>query len=92
MTFSSGETRGSIAKNEVSSSGSISSTLESFHTEVDAPAVHGELIMSAAGEHSQNSNMLARSNNTNQNGIPLFQGYYSFRTTYMDFMIVDLKC
>ncbi|CAA2945092.1 Hypothetical predicted protein [Olea europaea subsp. europaea] len=74
VTFSSGETRGSIAKNEVSSSGSSSSTLESFHTEVDAPAVHGELIMSAAGEHSQNSNMLVRSNDTNQNGIPLFQG------------------
>ncbi|KAL2491252.1 alpha/beta-Hydrolases superfamily protein [Abeliophyllum distichum] len=34
----------------------------------------GETRGVQAGEHSQNSNMLVRSNNTNQNGISIFQG------------------
>ncbi|KAG8391557.1 hypothetical protein BUALT_Bualt01G0200000 [Buddleja alternifolia] len=42
----------------------------------NAPAVPGEITRGVAGESSQNSNVLVQSNNTNRNGISIFQGLF----------------
>lgn len=58
----------------------------------NAPAVHGEITRGVAEESSQNSNVLVQSNNANQNGISIFQGYSSSEPTSMhfyDFMIFN---
>ncbi|XP_051144624.1 uncharacterized protein LOC127260747 isoform X2 [Andrographis paniculata] len=58
----------------VSSSASDSSFSESTDIQVEAPVLQGGITRSSAGESSQTSNALVQSNDTNQNGISIFQG------------------
>ncbi|KAL8500263.1 hypothetical protein ACS0TY_020027 [Phlomoides rotata] len=71
VSFASEEERASTANANVSSSGSASSAYELIDTKFDAPVVQGEISRSSTAESSQTSTALV---NTNQNGIPIFQG------------------
>ncbi|KAL3814983.1 hypothetical protein ACJIZ3_016251 [Penstemon smallii] len=71
--FSSGEATASTAKRSVSSITSVSSVSESNDTRFDAPVVHGVITKSSAGDCLQNPDVLVQSDNTNQNGISIFQ-------------------
>ncbi|KAA8515881.1 hypothetical protein F0562_019060 [Nyssa sinensis] len=74
VTFASGVTSGSLASNDMSSSGSITAFSESFNRATDAPPVHDGIERSSAEDSSQNASRLVQSAHTSQNGIPLFQG------------------
>uniref|UniRef100_A0A5B7AT51 Alpha/beta-Hydrolases superfamily protein n=1 Tax=Davidia involucrata TaxID=16924 RepID=A0A5B7AT51_DAVIN len=74
VTFASGETRGSLASNDVSSSESVTTFTESFNRATDVPPIHDGITRSSAGDSSQNASTLVQSAHTSQNGISLFQG------------------
>lgn len=78
VTFASEEARTSTANVNLSSSESFS--YESIDTKFDAPLVQGEITRSPTAESSQTSTALV---NTNQNGIPIFQGYLLSEPTCM---------
>ncbi|KAL8498799.1 hypothetical protein ACS0TY_021940 [Phlomoides rotata] len=71
VSFASEEERASTANANVSSSGSASSAYELIDTKFDAPVAQGEITRSSTADSSQTSTALI---NTNQNGIPIFQG------------------
>lgn len=74
VAFVSGEDRASTSNRNVPSSACTSSVFESIDTKFVAPAVHGGITRNSEGESTQSSNVLVQSNNTNQNGISIFQG------------------
>ncbi|KAK6162593.1 hypothetical protein DH2020_002434 [Rehmannia glutinosa] len=74
LPFVSGEARATAVNRSVSPSASISSLSESVDTRFDAPVVQGGITRSSSGNSSQSSNVLVQSNNTNQNGVSIFQG------------------
>ncbi|KAK6162601.1 hypothetical protein DH2020_002442 [Rehmannia glutinosa] len=74
LAFVSGEARATAVNRSVSPSASISSLSESVDTRFDAPVVQGGITRSSSGNSSQSSNVLVQSNNTNQNGVSIFQG------------------
>ncbi|KAL6124540.1 hypothetical protein ACLB2K_077052 [Fragaria x ananassa] len=74
VTFSSGETRGSLAtsSDHASSSGN-SSSAESSRTTTDAPSTLDGAMKSSPGNSSQTSTAIVESN-SGQSGISIFQG------------------
>lgn len=78
MTFSSGQTRGSLAtsSDHVSSSEKNSSFAESSCTATDAPSTLDETMNSSPGSSSQHSSAIIEPNH-GQSGISIFQGYFS---------------
>ena len=78
VTFSSGETRGSLAtsRDHVSSSGKKSSFEELSCTATDAPSTLDETMNSSPGNSSQHSSAITEPNH-GQSGISIFQGYFS---------------
>lgn len=69
----SAEARASTANRDLSSNASASGSVD---TRYDAPLVHSGISRSSTGESIQNANVLVQ-NNTNQNGLSIFQGYSS---------------
>lgn len=77
MTFSSGQPRGSFATSgdHASSSGNHSASAESSSNATDAPSVLDGTLRSSAGDSSQNSSVLVKSDPSGPGGISIFQGY-----------------
>lgn len=70
-TFTSGNTRASLASNDVSSSGSLSALSGSSHIATDAPVIHDRTMQSLARDSSQNANSIVQASSS---GNSMFQG------------------
>lgn len=77
LAYAIGDARASTADKDMSSTATSSSMSERFGigTSFEAPMIPSGITRSSAEESTQNSNMLELSNNTNPNGISIFQGY-----------------
>lgn len=87
VTFVSGETRGPLVSNDVSSRGSTSSCAESSYAVQDAPSVCDERAWSSVGDSSQNSCALVNSVHTSGSSTAVFHGYWLSTLSRICFML-----